>query len=64
MSVNLLHVRLGHCSEEMTRKTAKQLGITLTKIPFKPCVACSMGKSKQKNVPKSHEEEVEPEVGE
>jgi hypothetical protein len=28
MSINLLHVRLGHCSEEMTRKTAKQLGIT------------------------------------
>jgi hypothetical protein len=64
MSVNLLHVHLGHCSEEMTRKTVKQLGITLTKTPFKLCAACGMDKSKQKNVPKSHEEEVEPGVGE
>ena len=48
----------------MTRKTAAQLGITLHKNPFKPCVACGMGKSKQKNVPKSHEEEAEPGVDE
>ena len=64
MSIILLHVRLGHCSEEMTRKAAAQLGIALQKTPFKPCVTCGMGKSKQKNLPKSHEEEVEPAVGE
>ena len=64
MSVNLLHVRLGHCSEEMTHKTAKQLDITLTKTPFKPCMAFGMGKSEKKNVPKSHKEEAEPGVGE
>lgn len=63
MSVNVLHVQLGHCSEAMTRKTAEQLGIVLNKSPWKPCVACGMGKSKQKNIPKSHEEEVEPALG-
>jgi hypothetical protein len=64
ISVNLLHVCLGHCSEEMTHKTAKQLGIMLTKTLFKLCAACGMGESKQKNVPMSHKEEVEPGVGE
>jgi hypothetical protein len=64
MSINLLHVQLGHCSEEMTCKAAVQLSTVLQKTPFKPCVACGMGKSKQKNVPKSHEEEAELAVSE
>ena len=45
------HNKLGHCSAELTRKIAKQMGWHIT-TPVKPCEACSVAKAKQKNVPK------------
>ena len=64
LNINRVHAKLGHASEASTRETAKALGIELTRHSFKPCVACGMGKAKQKNVRKSVEPETVPDVGE
>jgi hypothetical protein len=53
MTIEQAHVRLGHSSEDATRKTAKALNWTLTKGTLKPCDACAAAKAKQKNVPKT-----------
>jgi hypothetical protein len=55
MSVQMAHERLGHCGEDLTRKTAKLMGWELTPGELKPCQACAAGKAKQKNVPKASE---------
>jgi hypothetical protein len=47
LTVNEAHAKLGHCSEA--------LACQLKDGPFKPCVACGMGKANQLNVPKSVE---------
>jgi hypothetical protein len=52
MTIEQAHVRLGHSSEDVTRKTAKALNWILTKGTLKPCDACAAAKAKQKNVPK------------
>ena len=52
MSIMQAHSRLGHANEDMTRKTAKALGIIITKGSMGPCEGCSVAKAKQKNVPK------------
>ena len=57
MSVMTAHEKLGHCSEELTRKTAKALSWELTKGSFGVCEACTIGKAKQKNVPKESDHE-------
>ena len=44
--VNTLHELLGHISEAMTRKTAKEMNVMLTGI-FEPCKACALGKAKK-----------------
>jgi len=49
------HGRLGHCGEDVTRKTAKLLGWELIPGPMMPCESCAAGKAKQKNVPKISE---------
>jgi hypothetical protein len=55
MSVTQAHDKLGHCGEDMTRKSAKLLGWELLPGNMKPCEACAAGKAKQKNVPKASE---------
>jgi hypothetical protein len=55
MSIGKAHGTFCHCSEDMTRKTAKVLGIELARGSLDPCVACTAGKAKQKNVPKLSE---------
>ena len=57
VSVQQLHSRLGHCSEEATKKAAKQIGIELTPGSLGACESCAIGKAKQKNVPKTTESE-------
>ena len=52
MSVAEAHKRLGHCDENKTRATAKELGWTLTKGKLLPCENCAKGKAKQKNIMK------------
>jgi hypothetical protein len=54
MNIMKAHDLLGHCSEEMTRETAKEMGWILSGT-WKPCEACAAGKAKQKNVPKESE---------
>ena len=55
MTVMQAHQKLGHINEDMTRKVAKSLGWELTKGSLGVCEACSVGKAKQKNVPKESE---------
>jgi hypothetical protein len=52
ISIQQAHDKLGHCGEDITRRAAKELGWTLTVGTMKPCEACTIGKAKQKNVPK------------
>lgn len=52
MSILSAHQMLGHKSEDATRRTAKALGITITRGSMPVCEACALSKAKQKNVPK------------
>jgi hypothetical protein len=56
MTYEQAHDKLGHCSGDLTRKIAKQMGWNIT-TPVKPCDACSVAKAKQKNVPKENEQD-------
>ena len=47
-----MHRLLGHPSEQITRETAKQLGVELSG-QWTPCEACSMAKARRNAVPKS-----------
>ena len=47
-----MHRLLGHPSEQITRDTAKKLGVKLSGL-WAPCVACSKAKARRKAVPKS-----------
>ena len=47
-----MHRLLGHPSEQITRDTAKQLGVQLSGS-WTPCVACSKAKARRNAVPKS-----------
>jgi hypothetical protein len=55
MSLVQAHDKLGHMSEDATRKTAKQLGWHMTSGHIHPCESCTVGKAKQRNVPKASE---------
>jgi hypothetical protein len=57
MSIKQTHEKLGHSAEDTTRKTAKQLGWTLSPGMLEPCDVCAAAKGKQKNVPKNRDEE-------
>ena len=52
MTILAAHRLLGHKSEESTRRTAKALGITISRGSMPVCEACALSKAKQKNVPK------------
>eukprot|EP00957_Ditylum_brightwellii_P207919 15355108-Ditylum_brightwellii.AAC.2 len=44
---------LGHTDKDQNRRTAKHLGWEITCGGFKLREACTVGKAKQKNVPKT-----------
>jgi hypothetical protein len=50
MNIEQAHAKFGHSTEEDARKTAKELGITLTRGTLRPCEACTVAKAKQKNL--------------
>ena len=52
MSIHRAHSLLGHGNEEVTNKTAKELGWVLTRSTLKPCEHTSKSKARQKNVAK------------
>ncbi len=54
INVMMMHQRLGHCHEDVARKTSKRLGIKLTGA-WKVCKDCCIGKAKQQNLNKSTE---------
>jgi hypothetical protein len=45
------HRKLGHASEDVTKKTANRLGIKLVG-PLKSCEDCILGKIRKKNLKK------------
>ncbi len=51
-----VYALLGHHIEETTRKISKKLGWTISCGSMKPCKACSIATDRQKNVPKTHDE--------
>ena len=51
MNIQRLHEELGHMGEQTCRKIANHVGIQLTKGSMKPCEACAIAKSRQKNLP-------------
>jgi hypothetical protein len=55
MSVNKAHDKLGHADEAATQKAAKEQGVKIVRGSMKSCAACTVGKAKQKNVPKTSE---------
>jgi hypothetical protein len=58
MSITELHGKLSHDgNEDAMRKTAEALGVKLTRGTLKPCEACTAGKAKQKNAPKTSDHE-------
>jgi hypothetical protein len=52
MNMSKAHALLGHMSEVLTRKTAENLGWTITRGGMSPCESCALGKGRQKNIPK------------
>ena len=49
--IQIIHERLGHPGENITRSTAKNLGMKLHGT-LKHCDGCVLGKMRQKNIPK------------
>jgi hypothetical protein len=52
LSLEQAHLRLGHMSEEATRKATKTIGWKLMTGSMVPCESCAIGKGRQKNSPK------------
>jgi hypothetical protein len=52
MNINRAHQLLGHKSEANTHKSAKALGIVITRGKMEVCEVCALAKAKQKDVPK------------
>jgi hypothetical protein len=50
MKIEQARAKFGHSNEEDARKTANELGITLTRGTLRPCEACTVAKAKQENV--------------
>ena len=44
--INVLHIELGHPSEEITQDREKALGLKVTS-KFNPCKDCDLGKAKK-----------------
>jgi hypothetical protein len=54
LSLEQAHLRLGHMSEEATRKATKTIGWKLMTGSMVPCESCAIGKGRQKNSPKDN----------
>jgi hypothetical protein len=54
LSVEQAHFRLGHMSEQATRKMATAIGWKLTAGSMTLCESCAIGKGRQKNLPKDN----------
>jgi hypothetical protein len=52
VNYQVMHDKLGHCNEDMTKKAAKLLGFDIASGNVTPCEACTVAKAKQQNVPK------------
>jgi hypothetical protein len=52
INIKRAHEYLGHLSKDMTRLTAKYLGMNLLRGTLPVCKSCAIAKAKQKNVPK------------
>mgnify|MGYP006178161795 FL=1 len=52
MNIMQAHQRLGHPSEEITRKIAKELNWSITRGALGVCEPCSVAKARQKNITK------------
>ncbi len=52
INVKRAHEYLGHLSKDMTRLTAKYLGMNLSRGTLPVCKSCAIAKVKKKNVPK------------
>ena len=52
LTVTKAHELLGHCSMSAAKKASELMGWNLTGSSKEVCVACSLGKAKQKNLPK------------
>eukprot|EP00977_Amphora_coffeiformis_P012695 scaffold3199_cov165-Amphora_coffeaeformis.AAC.18 len=59
MSIQKAHELVGHSIEDVTRKTAKALGWTITRGSLRVCGACSEAKAKQKNLHSKNPDESE-----
>ena len=58
VSIGLLHQQLCHCGEDLARKTAKVVGIEITRGNLKVCEACAKGKAQQKPLPRNTEHQI------
>jgi len=52
VNYQVMHDKLGHCNEDMTKKAAKLLGFDIASGNVTPCEACTVAKAKQRLVPK------------
>jgi hypothetical protein len=52
INIEKAHQLMGHMSEDSTRATAMALGWEIVRGSLQPCESCTVGKAKQKNVPK------------
>jgi hypothetical protein len=52
VNYQVMHDKLGHCNEDMTKKAAKLLGFDIPSGNVTPCEACTVAKAKQRLVPK------------
>ena len=59
MNIQKAHGLLGHVNEADTRATAKHLGWVITRGSLNACLDCSIGKARQKNLPKHDGDEPE-----
>ena len=48
MNINTAHCLLGHRNEDSVRRTAKKMGLELTRGSLKPCKHCVKSEAKQK----------------
>jgi hypothetical protein len=64
LKVNIKHahecIGVGYLTENMTCKTAAQLGMVLSRTAFSTCIACAIGKAKQHNISKETRERRQP----
>ena len=53
INIQAAHAKFGHMGEDETRKAAAANGFKIVRGTLGPCEACTIGKAKQKNIPKA-----------